>query len=163
MDTTERTTPEDAAPVPGPSVGPALGISVEHRSRLAGGIALVAGVVAVAWFARALQTGSTIDWCWFVLSAGVGILQLVVVRDSRAPLMLADDQGVRVRRGETWSGLRWADIDHVEVESPASWLRDGRVVVHPRAQEADETTLVTEAFTVAAGGDHPARLRGDDR
>ena len=59
-------------------------------------------------------------------------MQLLVVRDSRAPLFLADDQGVRVRDGETWSGLRWSDIDHIGVTSSSSWLRDGEIVVHPR-------------------------------
>ena len=91
--------------------------------------------------------------------AAVGVLQLLVVRDSRAPLMVADEQGVRVRRGVTWSGLRWQDIEDVEVTSPRSWLRDGRIVVHPRAVEgpleqdtAEEgepaTSLTTENFVV---------------
>ena len=71
------------------------------------------------------------------------LLQLLVVRDGRAPLMLADDQGVRVRHGETWSGLRWQDIDHVEVQSPRSWLRDGQIVVHPRAREASRTSTTS--------------------
>jgi len=64
------------------------------------------------------------------LVAVVGVVQLLVVRDGRAPLMVADEQGMRFRRGETWSGLRWQDIKHVEVQSPASWLRDGQIVVH---------------------------------
>ena len=70
--------------------------------------------------------------------AAVGVLQLLVVRDSRAPLMLADEHGVRVRHGETWSGLRWQDIAHVDVQSPRSWLRDGRIVVVPRPVEAPD-------------------------
>ena len=116
-----------------------MGVSVRHNSRLAALVALAAAVMTVAWFSRALQTGSLAAWAWCVVAASVAVLQLLVVRDSRAPLMVADEQGVRVRRGETWSGLRWQDIEHVEVRSPASWLRDGQIVVHPRSASAEET------------------------
>ncbi len=118
-----------------------MGVSVRHNSRLAAIVALAAAVMTVAWFSRALQTGSLLDWAWCLVVVAVGVLQLLVVRDGRAPLMVADDQGVRVRRGETWSGLRWQDIEHVEVRSPASWLRDGQIVVHPRVVTAEEALL----------------------
>ena len=49
--------------------------------------------------------------------------------------MVADELGYASARGVTWSGLRWQDIENVEVTSPRSWLRDGRIVVHPRAVE----------------------------
>ena len=122
-----------------------MGVSVRHNSRLAAVVALVAAVMTVAWFARALQTGSISDWFWCVVVAAVGVLQLLVVRDGRAPLMLADEHGVRVRHGETWSGLRWQDIAHVDVQSPGSWLRDGRIVVVPRPVAAPESTLDDES------------------
>jgi hypothetical protein len=126
-----------------------MGITVRHHSRLAAIVALAAAVMTVAWFSRALQTGSVTDWLWCAVVAAVGLVHLLVVRDSRAPLMVADDQGVRVRRGETWSGLRWQDIEHVEVRSPGSWLRDGQIVVHPAAPEVDaEDTPVAEAYVV---------------
>ena len=96
-----------------------------------------AAVMTVAWFSRALQSGSPADWAWCAVLAAVGIWHLLVVRDGRAPLLVADDLGVRVRRGQTWSGLRWQDVEHVDVQSPGSWLRDGRIVVHPREQAAD--------------------------
>ncbi len=112
-----------------------MGVSVRHNSKLAAVVALVAAVLTVAWFARALQTGALADWFWCVVVAVVGVLQLLVVRDSRAPLMVADEHGVRVRRGVTWSGLRWQDIADVEVTSPSSWLRDGRILVRPRTEE----------------------------
>ena len=75
-----------------------MGVSVRHNSRLAALVALAAAVMTVAWFARALQTASTTDWLWCVLVVSVALLLLVVVRDGRAPLMVADGQGVRVRR-----------------------------------------------------------------
>ncbi len=114
-----------------------MGVSVRHNARLAAVVALLASVMTVAWFARALQSGSLVDWALTLLVAGIGVLHLLVVRDGRAPLMLADEHGVRVRRGETWSGLRWQDIEHVEVQSASSWWRDGQIVVHPRQDDAD--------------------------
>ncbi len=127
-----------------------MGVSVRHNLRLAALVATAAAVMAVAWFSRALQTGSVVDWVVCVAMAGVALLQLLVVRDGRAPLMVADEHGVRVRHGETWSGLRWQDIENVEVTSPTSWLRDGQVVVHPRVVSAEEALLAQAAFDEAA-------------
>ena len=133
-----------------------MGVSVRHNSRLAALVAFVAAVMTVAWFSRALQTGSVADWVWCFVVASVGVLQLLVVRDGRAPLMVADEQGVRVRRGETWSGLRWQDIEHVEVRSPASWLRDGQIVVHPRVVSAEEALLRDAAAREDESGEEPS-------
>ncbi|WP_196804194.1 helix-turn-helix domain-containing protein [Marmoricola sp. URHB0036] len=139
-----------------------MGVSVRHNSKLAAAVALAAAVLAVVWFSRALQTGSVADWAWCLVVTAVGVLQLLVVRDSRAPLMVADEHGVRVRRGVTWSGLPWQDIENVEVTSPRPWLRDGRIVVQPRAVEgpleapADQgddsaVALTAESFVVPLG------------
>ena len=143
-------------------MGDPMGVSVRHNSKLAAAVALAAAVLAVVWFARALQTGSFVDWAWCLVVTAVGVLQLLVVRDSRAPLMVADEHGVRVRRGVTWSGLRWQDIENVEVTSPRPWLRDGRIVVQPRAVEgpleeptdegeAPAPSLTTVNFVVPLG------------
>src|SRR5689334_23273495 len=141
-------------------MGVPMGISVRHNSKLAAVVALVAGAMAVAWFARALQSGSVVDWFWCFVVTAVGVVQLLVVRDGRAPLLVADEHGVRVRRGVTWSGLPWQDIENVEVTSPRSWLRDGRIVVHPRtvqgpveepAEGETSSALTTEKFEVPLG------------
>ena len=123
-----------------------MGVSVRHNSRMAALVAAVAAVMTVAWFSRALQTGSALDWAWCVAMAVVALLQLLVIRDGRAPLMVADDHGVRVRHGRTWSGLRWQDIANVEVTSPRSWLRDGQIVVHPRVVSVEDSLRAQAAF-----------------
>ena len=46
-----------------------MGVSVRHNSRSAAAVALVAAVMTVAWFARALQTGAVSDWFWCVVVA----------------------------------------------------------------------------------------------
>ena len=56
-----------------------MGVSVRHNSRLAAFVALAAAVMTVAWFSRALQTGSPTDWAWCVVVAAVGLVQLLVV------------------------------------------------------------------------------------
>ena len=71
--------------------------------------------------------------------------------------MLADEHGVRVRHGETWSGLRWQDISHVDVQSPGSWLRDGRVVVVPRPVTAADSTLDDDTEGESGRGSDAAR------
>jgi cytoskeleton protein RodZ len=147
---------EAVAPAGQPSE---IGIAVEHRSRLATAVALAAAVMTVAWFARALQVGEVMAWLWCIVTGAVAVVQLLVVRDSSAPLLLADDQGVRVRHGETWSGLRWQDIDHVDVTSPSSWLHDGRIVVHPRETDEGET-LTPEALTVPLSATTKLRFDG---
>ncbi len=125
-----------------------MGVTVRHNAAVASVVALLASVVTVAWFARSLQTGSVVDWVVTLVLAGIGVLQLLVVRDARLPLVVADEHGVRVRRGRTWSGLRWQDVAHVEVRSPGSWLRDGSIVVHPVSEDPEEPA---EAFSVPLG------------
>ncbi|GAB3657511.1 hypothetical protein GCM10027596_12760 [Nocardioides korecus] len=135
-----------------------MGVTVRHNAAVAAVVALLASVMTVAWFARALQTGSPVDWALTLVLAAIGVLQLLVVRDSRAPLLVADEHGVRVRRGRTWSGLRWQDVAHVEVRSPGSWLRDGEVVVHPVTEDAHERFSVPLGMTTRV--DHDG-LTGD--
>ena len=53
-----------------------MGVSVRHNSRVAALVAMVAAVMTVAWFSRALQTGSAVDWVWCVGMAGVALLAI---------------------------------------------------------------------------------------
>ncbi len=135
-------------------------MTVEHRAGLAAVLGLAAAAVTIAWFSRALQTGGALDWLVCAVLGLVGLVQLAVLRDSRAPLLVADDQGVRVRHGVTWTGLRWQDIDHVELdglagsqeerrEVPFAWLLgDRRIVVHPRPAEVDAADGDVRTFTL---------------
>lgn len=126
-----------------------LAVQIRHRARIAAGVGFVAAVLTIAWFARALGSGSLLDWLLCLVVAGIGVTQLLVVRDSRAPLMVADDRGVRVRHGETWSGLRWEDIDRVEIEPRASWWHDGQMVLIPfPAAEGEDLPVAADRFVV---------------
>ncbi|ROR92074.1 helix-turn-helix domain-containing protein [Nocardioides aurantiacus] len=121
-----------------------IGVSVRQDARIAAVVALLSGVLTVAWFARALGTADPFDWVWCLVPAAVGLLQLLVVRDARSPLLVADELGVRVRRGVTWHGVQWESVDRVEVRSGGRWLSDGRLVVHPRVRPADPLAAAEE-------------------
>lgn len=160
-ETTQMQAEQSPGTEPRAPATPEAQVTVEHRSRLAAALGLAAAVVTVAWFSRALQTGHLVDWLVCAGLGLVGAVQLAVLRDSRAPLLVADDQGVRVRHGVTWTGLRWQDIDHVELdglpsssedrrEVPFAWLLgDRRIVVHPRREaEGDEVEGGSETFAI---------------
>lgn len=108
----------------------ARGLAVHHDVRVPVVVGLLSAVLFVAWFARALGTGSVLDWLWCAVPAAVGLLMLAVLRDARAPLLVADEQGVRVRHRQTWNGVRWFDVEQVEVRE-STGLRDGALLVHP--------------------------------
>ncbi|WP_323792474.1 helix-turn-helix domain-containing protein [Nocardioides sp.] len=88
-----------------------------------------AGVVAVAFLLRAVGTGSLLDWALFALTGAVAVMHLAALVDARAPLLVLDTLGVRLRRGSLWEGVAWSDVDHLEHLPRASTLRDGSLTV----------------------------------
>ena len=58
-------------------------------------------------------------------------MHLAALLDARTPLLVADEQGVRIRLGRSWRGLTWGALHRVEV-APRRGLRDGRLVLVPR-------------------------------
>ncbi|WP_211349232.1 helix-turn-helix domain-containing protein [Nocardioides litoris] len=107
-------------------------------SMLVGG---TAGLVAVAYLARAVGSGSTLDWVLCLVVAAVAGVHLAAVLDARAPLVVVDRQGVRIRRGRTWHGIAWDDVDRVEHRPRASLLRDGSLGVVARDGRAVSVRL----------------------
>ena len=47
--------------------------------------------------------------------AVVAVAYLAALLDARTPLLVADDQGVRLRLGRSWVGLTWGSLRRVEV------------------------------------------------
>ena len=41
----------------------------------------------------------------------VALAYLAVLVDARTPLLVADEQGVRLRLGRSWTGLTWERCD----------------------------------------------------
>ena len=100
-------------------------------------VGVLAGAVATAYLARAVDTGSALDWAVCALMALVAVAHLAALLDARTPLLVADDLGVRLRLGRSWAGLTWGSLRRVQVTGRAG-LRDGRVVLVPRNAERVE-------------------------
>ncbi|MGH3457084.1 hypothetical protein [Aeromicrobium sp.] len=63
------------------------------------------------------------------LLAALGVITLPGAGDSRTPLFVADDHGVRMRHGDSWIGLLWSELGEIRVEPRAGLRHDARVKV----------------------------------
>ena len=132
-------------------------VEVRRRNGVAALVGALAGGVATAYLARAVDSGSSLDWAVCALMALVAVAHLAALLDGRTPLLVADDQGVRLRMGRSWAGLTWGSLRRVHVTARAG-LRDGRVVLVPRDAErvlADADSGARRSFRLAR------RLYGD--
>ena len=96
--------------------------------------------MAIAWAARAAETGLVLDWALAGMLGLIGIGYLAALVDARTPLLVADTQGVRIRLGRAWRGLPWGALARVEHTPRRGLLRDGRLVmvVHNPARLLEE-------------------------
>ncbi|MFB9315038.1 helix-turn-helix domain-containing protein [Nocardioides plantarum] len=104
-------------------------VEVRRDGPLSALVGATAAAVSVAYLVRAAGTGSVLDWALCLLTGVIGALHLAAVLDARAPLMVVDHQGVRVRRGRVWHGVAWDDVDRVEHRPRTSLLGDGSLGV----------------------------------
>ena len=116
-------------------------VEVRRHAGVAAGVGLTASAVAIAYFGRATQSGSALDWAFVAAMGLLGAYWLVGLVDSRTPLLVADAQGIRIRLGRTWRGLPWTAVHHVEHTPRRGLLRDGRLVVVPHNLELIEAEL----------------------
>jgi cytoskeleton protein RodZ len=113
---TEATVPDDA-------------VEVRRDGPIAAVVGGLAAVVAVAYLLRAVGSSDPVDWALFVVTGLVGALHLAAFVDARAPLMVLDRHGVRVRRGRDWQGVAWPEVARVEHRPRRSLLADGELRV----------------------------------
>src|SRR4051794_14284020 len=80
---------------------------VMRRTGLYGAIALLALASAAAVAAAALLRGPV--WLWGVVGilAIFALVALPGVTDSKTPIFVADEYGVRLHNRDTWIGLLW--------------------------------------------------------
>ena len=104
-------------------------VEIHRDGPLSGVIGVVAAALAVGYLLRATGSGSPLDWALCVATGAIGALYLATLVDSRAPLMVIDHHGVRVRRGPTWQGVSWPEVERVEHRPRSSMLRDGSLTV----------------------------------
>ena len=105
-------------------------LEVRRRAGLAVGLGAGASLVAVAYLARAASGGGVLDWVLGVVLGLIGVANLAALVDSRTPLLVADELGVRLRLSRTWVGLPWGGLAEVEHRQRRGWWRDGLLVVH---------------------------------
>lgn len=126
-DAARRTSP-DGTPLGAPVV-------VRRNAGLAALIGAAASAIAIAYLWRATQTGSAVDWLLCLVLTGIAAAYLVALVDSRTPLLVADDLGVRIRLGSQWRGLPWEALGRVLVRPRRGFLRDGTLLFAPRSAE----------------------------
>lgn len=104
-------------------------VEVHRNTLLTASTGVLAGIVGAAYVVRLLGGGTALDGVLAVVLLGIAAVHAVGVLDARAPLFVADELGVRLRRGKEWRGLPWTEIDAVEVLPRRRVLRDGSVDV----------------------------------
>jgi len=110
-------------------------VEVRRNAGVAAAVGALASAVAIAYLARAVQTGALLDWALVGTMGVLGIYWLATFLDARTPLLVADGHGIRLRLGRTWRGLPWSAVQRVEHTPRRGLLRDGRLVVVARNPE----------------------------
>jgi cytoskeleton protein RodZ len=108
-------------------------VVVRRNAGLAALIGAAASAVAIGYLWRASQTMTALDWGLCAVMAGIAATYLGTLVDSRTPLLVADDLGIRIRLGHEWRGLPWEAVDQVVVRPRRGLLRDGRIVFAPHS------------------------------
>jgi Helix-turn-helix domain len=127
---TDQDTATDIEVIGEPVAAPDQVVEVRRRAGLSAGLGAGASLMAVAYLARAVDGGSILDWVLAVVLGTIGGVELAAFVDSRTPLLVADDLGVRLRLGRTWVGLPWAGLQVLEHRPRRGW-RDGVLVARP--------------------------------
>ena len=112
-------------PIGQPADTPDRVVEVRRRAGLAVALGAGSSLIAIAYLARAVSHGGALDWVLFVVLGAIGVVNLAALLDARTPLLIADDQGVRLRLGHTWVGLPWGDLDEVEHRPQRGWCATG--------------------------------------
>jgi cytoskeleton protein RodZ len=102
---------------------------VRRHVPLAAALGVAGAVLAIAYLVRATDSGAPRDWSLFAFMAVLSGVYLAALVDARAPLLVADALGLRVRRGRSWHGLPWSEVARIEHLAPRGLLRDGRLDV----------------------------------
>ncbi|GAA4698912.1 hypothetical protein GCM10023226_41940 [Nocardioides nanhaiensis] len=109
---------------------------MRRRVGLPAVLGAAAAVTGVAYLARASSGGSLLEWAVGAVMVLVAAAYGLALLDSRAPLMVADRHGVRLRRGRAWTGVAWPEVELVEHLPRRGLVRDGWILV-ARAHDDD--------------------------
>ncbi|WP_220793279.1 helix-turn-helix domain-containing protein [Nocardioides stalactiti] len=104
-------------------------VEVRRNVVLSAVVGALAGILTGAFALRAFGGGGPLDWAAFAVLGAITVLHLAAVADGRAPLLVADRLGVRLREGATWQGIAWDDIECLEHLPRRMPLHDGHLLV----------------------------------
>lgn len=128
-------------------------IEIRRNGALSGGIGAVAAVVALAYLTRAVGGGSLFDWVLALAMGAVAGAYLQAFADARTPLLVADDQGIRIRKGRRWHGFRWEAVEEVAHLPRQGVLRDGRLTVVVRDADSEMSVPLSLSTWVSGADD----------
>ncbi|WP_220454209.1 helix-turn-helix domain-containing protein [Nocardioides immobilis] len=125
---TADTTPADTTPA---ELAEAETDQVEVRRNvvLSAVVGATAAALTVAFALRGFGDGSPLDWALFAVLGVITILHVAAVADARAPLLVADQLGVRLREGADWQGIAWEQIECLEHLPRRLPFHDGHLLV----------------------------------
>ena len=130
MEEATRDVIDDTAPPVSPDA-----VEIRGRRGVHAVLALAAGTVAVAYTWRIGEGASPAWWALVAVLAVVTAVNLAAWVQSRAPQLVADEHGVRVRTGRQWTGLPWTQIEDVRVDRPGGKVGDSVLVVVPTGDQ----------------------------
>ncbi|HWU21817.1 MAG TPA: RodZ domain-containing protein [Nocardioides sp.] len=108
----------------------ATGVEVRRNVTLAAAVGTLAGLLTLAFAVRTFAGhGGALDWLALGVMVLVTIAYAGTLVDSRAPLMIVDDRGVRLRQGARWKGIAWPEIECLEHLPRKAPFRDGHLLV----------------------------------
>ena len=140
----------DAVPEPRPAAE--RQVEVRRNIGLAVAVGGLAAVLTVAFAVRGFNGGTGLDWLSFAVLAMVTIAHIASLADSRAPLLVADAHGVRLRKGSVWRGIAWPEIDCLEHLPRRGLLRDGHILVDGYDEQQLLVPLTLATRVVGATG-----------
>ncbi|MGI8578013.1 MAG: RodZ domain-containing protein [Nocardioidaceae bacterium] len=115
-------------------------MEIRRRAGLMGLVAIASALVAGGYLWRFSVTPSGVD---LLIAVALGLLTAYHTSawlTSRAPVLVVDQTGLRIRLGGRWIGVPWAEVERVELDG-CGRVSDGHVTVIP----ADERKILREA------------------
>ncbi len=118
-------------------------VEVRGNAALYGLVTVVAGVGSGAYAWRGIHSGGWSTWLVAAALAVVAVVHAAGWWDCRSPRLVADAQGLRLRRGRTWTGTPWSQVEALDVAGRTG-LRDERLRLRT---EDDRVTYVRVGAT----------------
>jgi hypothetical protein len=133
-------------------------VEVRRNAGLSAAVGAVASAVGIAYLSRATGTGAVLDWVLFGVMAVIAVAHLLAFVDARSPLLVADRQGVRIRRNRAWRGISWDALEEIEHLPARDFWHDGSLDVIVAEDDVVAIRLSLSTRVVGAHGDLTAAL-----